>query len=174
GRYNKAEQLLNLMKKVMSESTYDNKLRPDYYENNYASMAAAFVVETERWELTNQLFPPDKTANTSEQTTASGNHPGHPPSATENTVRYPRAARNLPPFVRAVSAAVRGTEVNYESTGIRGFEVAALSASIKGDHAKAIELMQKAATLEEQMSPPSGPPILIKPTHELFGEILLR
>jgi Tfp pilus assembly protein PilF len=24
------------------------------------------------------------------------------------------------------------------------------------------------------MSPPSGPPILIKPTHELFGEILLR
>ena len=28
GRYNQAEQLLNLMKKVMSESTYDNKLRP--------------------------------------------------------------------------------------------------------------------------------------------------
>ena len=30
------------MKKVMSESTYDNKLRPGYYENNYANMAAAF------------------------------------------------------------------------------------------------------------------------------------
>ena len=28
GRYNQAEQLLTLMKKVMSESTYDNKLRP--------------------------------------------------------------------------------------------------------------------------------------------------
>jgi tetratricopeptide (TPR) repeat protein len=174
GRYNQAEQLLKLMKKVMSESTYNNKLRPDYYENNYAGMAAAFVVETERWELANQLFPPDKTANTSEQTTTSGSHPGHTQSATENTVRYPRASRNLPPFIRALSATVRDAEVNYEPTGIRGFEVAALSASLKGDHAKAIELMQKATALEEQMSPPSGPPILIKPSHELFGEILLR
>ena len=41
GRYSKAEELLNLMKQVMSESTYDNKLRPGYYENNYANMAAA-------------------------------------------------------------------------------------------------------------------------------------
>ena len=173
GRYRQAEQLLSLMKKVMSESTYDNKLRPDYYENNYASMAAAFVVETERWELANQLFPSDQPANTSEQTSGNG-HAGHTPSATDNTVRYPRASRNLPPFIRALSAAVRGSDVNYEPTGIRGFEVAALNASLKGDHAKAIELMQKATAEEEQLSPPSGPPILIKPTHELFGEILLR
>src|SRR6185295_7834975 len=144
GRYNQAEQLLNLMKKVMSESTYDNKLRPAYYENNYANMAAAFVVETERWELANQLFPPDNTANTSEQTTNSGTHPGHTQSATENTVRYPRASRNLPPFIRGLSASVRGAEVNYEEIGIRGYEVAALSASIKGDHAKAIKLMKVA------------------------------
>ena len=174
GRYNEAEKLLNLMKQVMLESTYDNKLRPDYYENNYASMAAAFVVETERWELANQLFPPDKTADTSEQATTSGSHAGHGQSTTDNTVRYPRASHNLPPFIRALSAAVRGADVNYEPTGIRGFEVAALIASIKGEHAKAIELMQKAVRLEEQMSPPSGPPVLIKPTHELFGEILLR
>ena len=48
------------MKKVMSESTYDNKLRPDYYENNYANMAAAFIVETERWNLAAELFPEGK------------------------------------------------------------------------------------------------------------------
>jgi hypothetical protein len=45
GRYRKAEELLTLMRKTMSESTYDNKLRPGYYENNYANMAAAFVVK---------------------------------------------------------------------------------------------------------------------------------
>jgi tetratricopeptide (TPR) repeat protein len=174
GRYNDAEKLLNLMKKVMSESTYDDKLRPDYYENTYAGMAAAFVVETERWELANQLFPAEKPANTSEQTPMSGSHAGHNQSAAENTVRAPRASRNLPPFILALSAAARGSEFNYEPTGIRGFEVAALSASLKGDHAKAIELMKKATALEEESSPPSGPPILIKPTHELFGEILLR
>jgi tetratricopeptide (TPR) repeat protein len=58
--------------------------------------------------------------------------------------------------------------------GIRGLEVAALSAAAKKDYDKAIELMKQATTLEEQSSPPSGPPSLIKPTHELFGEILLR
>src|ERR1044072_5931742 len=77
GRYRQAEQLLTLMKKVMSESTYDNKLRPDYYENNYASMAAAFVVETERWELANQLFPSDKAATAPEQAATGGSHARH-------------------------------------------------------------------------------------------------
>src|SRR5215213_9229677 len=53
-------------------------------------------------------------------------------------------------------------------------EVAALYALMSKDQSKAVEWMQKATALEEQMSPPSGPPSLIKPTHELFGEILLR
>jgi hypothetical protein len=180
GRYKKAEGLLQLMKKVMSESTYDNKLRPDYYENNWASMAAAFVVETERWDLANELFPDkvfpaENSPNPSSQMPASGGHAGHnaPPAA--NTVRYPRASRNLPPFIRALSAAFRGTNtVDSAPTGIREFQVAAVKASIAKDHAKAIDLMKQATTLEEQMAPPLGPPILIKPSHELFGEILLR
>src|SRR4030095_9722655 len=83
GRYTKAEELLTLMKRVMSESTYDNKLRPGYYENNYANMAAAFVVETERWELASKLFPaaPAGERTASEQTApgnigSHGNHGG--------------------------------------------------------------------------------------------------
>ena len=34
--------------------------------------------------------------------------------------------------------------------------------------------MKQAIKLEEEMGPPSGPPGVIKPAHELFGEILLR
>ena len=52
-------------------------------------------------------------------------------------------------------------------------EVAAVAASMKKDYAKAIELMKQATTMEEQSSPPSGPPSPIKPTHELLGDILL-
>jgi predicted Zn-dependent protease len=33
--------------------------------------------------------------------------------------------------------------------------------------------MKRATAIEEEMSPPSGPPSLIKPPQELFGEILL-
>lgn len=189
GRYNQAEQLLNLMKKVMSESTYDNKLRPQYYENNYANMAATFIVETERWNLTSRLFPETKpAAATAEQTTStmSGGHGGHTPAATASagaTVRTSMASVMLPIFIRGLAAASQGsaniTDVNDDAgrssvRRIGELSVAALNASMKKDHAKAIELMKKATAIEEQMTPPYGPPNLIKPSHELFGEILLR
>jgi tetratricopeptide (TPR) repeat protein len=187
GRYRKAEELLQLMKKVMAESTYDNKLRPDYYENNWANMASAFIVETERWNLATEFFPPDKNpAPTTES--SSGGHAGHGAPATgtntatptttvpsTNTLRYSGASRTLPPFIRALSAAIRGSnDVTSGLPEIRALEVDAVKASLKADHDKAIELIKKAAELEEQGPPPSGPPSLIKPTHELFGEILLR
>jgi len=195
GRYNQAEQLLSLMKKVMSESTYDNKLRPAYYENNYAAMAAAFVVETERWNLAADLFPESKAAPaTSEQSATSanqGSHGGHGATPTAATVRASSANLMLPLFVRGLAAAVNGGATDQSLAGletlrsdnvpartamvtIRTLEISALSASMKKEHDKAIELMKKATALEEEMSPPSGPPNLVKPTHELFGEILLR
>ena len=187
-RYNDAEKLLNLMKKVMSESTYDNKLRPGYYENNYANMAAAFIVETERWELATELFPENKPLSTSEQ--ASGSHGSHnamPYSGA--TMRMSSASVTLPLFIRGLAGAMIGSAAAERSiAGLQGLrasgnsttaeifelEITALSASMRKDHAKAIELMKKATALEESMSPPSGPPGLIKPSHELFGEILLR
>jgi hypothetical protein len=195
GRYNQAEQLLSLMKKVMSESTYDNKLRPAYYENNYANMAAAFVVETERWNLAAELFPESKAAPaTSEQSATNanqGSHGGHSAAPAAATVRASSVNLTLPFFVRGLAAAVNGAAIEQSVTGlealrsdkisgsgsvltIRELEISALSASMKKDHGKAIELMTKATLLEEQMSPPYGPPNLVKPTHELFGEILLR
>src|SRR5689334_3613667 len=183
GRYNDAEKLLNLMKKVMSESTYDNKLRPGYYENNYANMAAAFVVETERWNLANNLFP-DKPASTSEQTAMSGSHGGHNAMPTSGaTYRMSSASVTLPFFVRGLAAAMSGSATEPSIAGLQetrasgeifALEIGALKASMNKDHGRASELMKQATTLEEAKSPPSGPPGLIKPSHELFGEILLR
>lgn len=202
GRYRKAEQLLDLMKQVMSESTYSNKLRPGYYENNYANMAAAFVVETERWELASKLFP----ASSVDQQpagiqTAVGSHGGHGsmPSPAANTastsgsatVRTSTASQTLPVFIRGLAAAVnKSSEVTTspaglngilqsnapasESVNLRDLEIIALAASMKQDHAKAVELMRTATLLEEARGVPYGPPVLIKPSHELFGEILLR
>ena len=197
GRYSKAEQLLALMKGVMSETTYENKLRPGYYENNYANMAAAFVVETERWELAAKLFPASATNNQKAGEDAGMNGHGHSgTSATsgDGSITVPASSSNqtLPLFVRGLSAAISGSaEVEQSinalramSSGrdlagkrtfeIRELEIAALSASVKGNHQKAIEVIKKATVLEEEIGPPSGPPGLIKPTHELFGEILLR
>jgi hypothetical protein len=52
-------------------------------------------------------------------------------------------------------------------------QLAALRDIINGDHSQAIALLEQAVALEDQLPPPSGPPALIKPTHELYGEILL-
>ena len=193
GRYDDAEKLLTLIKKVMSETVYDNKLRPGYYENAYANMAAAFVVETERWNLAAELFPESKVPATSEQasmasmTAAHGGHGANAPASGSATLRTSSASITLPLFIRGLAAAINGSDVSPiisalqavrssrpANTEIFELEIAALSASIKKDHEKAIELMKKATALEEATGAPYGPPSLIKPSHELFGEILLR
>ena len=102
-------------------------------------------------------------------TGAHGSHGAAP------TVRTSYANRTLPVFIRGLAAAMTGsTESGKSTVEINNSEVAALNASMKKDHATAIEIMKKATVMEEEMRPPSGPPSLIKPTHELFGEILLR
>ena len=174
GRYRKAEELLSLMKKTMAETTYENKLRPGYYQNNYANMAAAFVVETERWELANTLFP----AN--ESTTASGDAMGshsHSAALTDATLRTSDHGQRLPIMIHGFAAGFKGTlrvGAVSESSSINELEVFAVGASVKGEHDKAATLMKRAVELEEKLGPPSGPPGLIKPSHELFGELLLR
>ena len=209
GRYRKAEELLALMKKTMSESTYDNKLRPNYYGDQYANMAAAFVVETERWKLASTLFPATTQVVIAQNTSAGrdmqampamqGTHSGHggngsaqpATSDASATVRASNRSQTLPLFIRGLASAVTGSgEVETSLTGlkstsggvpqakmvleIRQLEVSALAASMKQDHASAIESMKVAIALEEQLGPPSGPPNLIKPSNELFGEVLLR
>ena len=189
GRYRKAEELLSLMKQTMTESTYDNKLRPGYYENNYASMAAAFVVETERWALATKLFP--LTAETQvASTTAMNSHGAHGASQSVSTdssatLRVSNRGHRLPKFVRDFAAVSAGPsdvyaqlpDTNIDSEGPRvigEIEILTLKASVKGDHDNAIGFIKEAIKLEEKMGAPSGPPNVIKPSHELFGEILLR
>ena len=58
--------------------------------------------------------------------------------------------------------------------GVLESEVGAVLAASRGKFDEAIELMRRATRLEEEMSPPSGPPDFFKPSHELFGEILLQ
>jgi tetratricopeptide (TPR) repeat protein len=169
GRYKKAEELLGLMKKAMSESTYDNKLRPGYYENNWANMAASFIVETESWDRVMELFPPGKPGT--EQTGTNGQH-GASHGA---TVRTSMASQNLPRFIFGLAMAMKAGIIEAHSlTSVNDLEVQALSFSMQKNHAAAIDLMKKATALEEERGAPYGPPTLIKPSHELFGEILLR
>lgn len=182
GRYRKAEELLSLMKQTMAETTYENKLRPGYYENNYSNMAAAFVVETERWNLANTLFPSSETPAAGITMSGSHSHGASPPATNSGAIVRPSGrSQRLPGFVRGLASALNGSEktagvvgADGDAPSISGLEVTALAAAVKGDHDKALELIKQAVSLEEKLGPPSGPPSLVKPAHELFGELLLR
>lgn len=177
GRYGKAEELLSLMKKTMSETKDDNKLRPGYFENNYANMAAAFVIETERWDLTTKLFPAAQSEAAGEPMTSHSHGAASAENSGSSTMRTSDRSQRLPLFVRSMASARSKTlEAGEakEGSSIGELEVLATAASVKGEHDKAMSLMKKAIELEEKLGPPSGPPGLIKPPHELFGELLLR
>jgi tetratricopeptide (TPR) repeat protein len=53
-------------------------------------------------------------------------------------------------------------------------ELAATIAMAEGRHDEAISLLTRAAELEVGMRPPSGPPDVPKPAHELLGEALIE
>jgi tetratricopeptide (TPR) repeat protein len=53
-------------------------------------------------------------------------------------------------------------------------ELDALVAKAKGDSAGAVELLEEAAALETSLSLQFGPPEIVKPSHELLGELLLE
>ncbi|HKA20307.1 MAG TPA: tetratricopeptide repeat protein [Blastocatellia bacterium] len=176
GRYAKAESLLPVNRK-------------DGIGRYNEDMNAAFIVETERWDLAAKLFATDQAKATEDMTAHAGhNQPAAAPA------RGPRS-QSLPSFIRGLAAAKlsspdaaryiaelqsalqqvsdKGDAYAAKSAEIKKLEVSASVAAAKQNYSEAIEMMKRATALEEEMSPPSGPPSLIKPSHELFGEILL-
>jgi tetratricopeptide (TPR) repeat protein len=191
GRYSKAEELLALKKRDMASAGNDMGVN-----RSHEDMAAALIVETEAWEQGSKVFASDAKASDAKAAddSASGAHAGHGPGQMPATERY-RRNMALPVFVRGMAAAKAGSpdaqkaiaelqamrkqmpdSINYlaKAVEIRELEIAATAAASKEKYDEAVELMKRATAIEEELSPPSGPPSLIKPSHELLGEILLQ
>jgi tetratricopeptide (TPR) repeat protein len=185
GRYAKAEELLSMKRSDVEQSKNDAGVAR-YNED----MAAGFVVETERWDLVKKLFGAGG-GSASEGMAGHEMHDAPPAAATGRS----RRSQALPVFIRGLAAAKTGSGEALQYSGqlqaltkqlseggesyaaksaeIMHIEVLAAFDASKGNYDEAIALMKRATAIEEEMSPPSGPPSLIKPSHELFGEILL-
>ncbi|MCA1615962.1 MAG: hypothetical protein LC800_18045 [Acidobacteria bacterium] len=75
--------------------------------------------------------------------------------------------------LRALREAFAGRPLS-KRIGVYEFSVAAVLAASQNRVDEAVALMREATKFEEELSPPSGPPDFFKPSHELFGEILLQ
>jgi tetratricopeptide (TPR) repeat protein len=185
GRYSKAEELVSRLRQTAKEHGAESVR---YYDD----VIAAFIVESGRWDLAAKLFNQQPSAEAGDHA-SHGSHGAAPSKPATTTLTGTRRGVSAPLFVRALAAANTGaTEAekllgemrasrqsdanayNAKIQEIRELEIAALISASKKNFDEAISAMKKATTLEEEMSPPSGPPTLIKPSHELFGEILLR
>jgi len=190
GRYDGAEALLKLMQRSLAEGPKNDPMFQGYGSFIYASMASAFVVETGHWELADKLFAPLQ-KNTELRSAA------EKPGPFQALAKYVQA---LAIFTPGFSLAKQGSpdaqtsitelQAMREQAGkevvpalgmslsnlleIQRLEIAAAASAAKGDLAEAIKTVQKATAVEASIEPAPGPPPLIKPSHELAGEILLQ
>ncbi|HXG63573.1 MAG TPA: hypothetical protein VNO70_00605 [Blastocatellia bacterium] len=188
GRYAKAQDTLAVIKASLAEPS-DMRARRVHQD-----MAATFLVETEQWKQADALLSPGAAKAgaeaSSKGTETDAQHVHGPASGMRGGGgRNPRVA-----FARGLAQAHSGASAEasiaalaairkqrqadgdaYEARQVEIMEltVMACAAAKKGNYDEAIQLMKKAVTLEEEMSPPSGPPDWLKPSHETYGEILL-
>jgi hypothetical protein len=191
GRYGEAEKLLAIMRQSLFNFPKDNPLDLMFAMFTQAQMAATYVVETEAWDYAEQLVtPPQVKAADAEDQAGGGSSPAQ---AYAPLVQIPTI------FARGFSAAVKGSPdapkiiaelkaIREQSAGVKEpliaqivkmteiqeLEIGAMFNAAKGDLGRAIKTMQKAVALEAAMPLPPGPPPVIKPANELFGEILMR
>jgi hypothetical protein len=204
GRAREAEAQLAVMQKSMADLGAPIR--------GYPYMAAAFIAETERWDLIEKHFgEPAGSATLSTQKEAGADSCHAAAAAKPATANVIPVAANAPQrqtqrplfkhlygsYLRGLAAAgaknmadaerhvaelrelkkeigQAGGYFSPEMVEIMALEVSALAHANAGKFEEAVELLRRATTLEESLRPPSGPPDMIKPSHELFGDVLLR
>jgi len=194
GRRSRAEELLALRRAALAEalprdSSQQFTSRPDRY---YADMSAMLVIETGEWQRAAELFDPPENYSGRETPGAQHLHGAAPRSSAGG---LPSHTQILAAFIRGLAAAGMGVlemEKSIELLGkyhhatreagdtsaarnaeIMQLEVAATARAFAKRYDDAIAVARLAVAREEELPPPSGPPDLVKPSHELLGEILL-
>ncbi len=173
GRFEEARQKLDMMHEFASESGSPRALW------HHAAMRAAYIVETGARDAPPEIQPEEtQVTGAAADLFASGYAAvlaGEIDAAEEYAVRMD--AR----YETAASGHLCGQSNGFEDTTQRDLAVAevmqdslrALIALKRGETERAIELFEKATAAEAAMSADFGPPVIVKPSHEMYGEALL-
>jgi tetratricopeptide (TPR) repeat protein len=187
-RADAARPLLATARASLARVPKDDVRNQFYGAYTLATMAATVLVETGQWNAASDLLPPRQ------EGAAPLAGPGGGPSKA-----FAALAEAPSVFARGLAAAMMGSadaqqhvaalealrrqladaSIPFAATmapvlEIQALEVAAAAHAAAGDLDQAIETLRRATTLEAALPVPPGPPPLIKPSHELLGELLLR
>src|SRR3954454_22511571 len=166
GKFDEAQKCVDQAKAIADKDTAPN------VRDGYAAMKARQVVETARWEKLGLPTGPVK----------DGGAPGYDGSAAYLLAAGLSAAK-LGDLATATLAADKlkamRTQAESGSNAYRAKpfaimekEVMAALAIAQKDNASAERLLKEATTLELTLDAPSGPPEPIKPSFELYGDLL--
>ena len=168
GKTAEAERCLNLAKAV-AERDASSRVR-----DGYAAMKARQVIETGKWE---PLALPGAPVR-------DGGAPGYDGSAayvlaaglSAARLGHLTAADQALEKLKAMRVQAEGGSNAYRAKpfAIMEKEVGAVIAAAQKDAAAADRLLKEATAIELTLDAPSGPPEPIKPSFELYGELLLE
>lgn len=155
---------------------------------------AAFVIETRCWARADDLFAPavfDGTPRTAAPAKSARGLEFCSGEVDRTSVTSGPPPADVPAFIRAFAAAARSapetdqmlSELRARAGGdnampefwrIRVLEIVAVSSARANAIDAAIQALQEATAIEEELGKPPGPPAAYKPPHELYGEVLLQ
>jgi tetratricopeptide (TPR) repeat protein len=176
GRYQNAWKVWETKKQDIIDAAGDGEVY-----RYWADLGAALVIETGAWDRADSVFNDPVTIRRSAND-AHAHSQSSAGRALEGLTRGLAAARAGKPIQQWLDlieqakamAVQRKQAVVAARLEAQGLMVQAAAARQAKKYEEAIQLLTKATELEEKDAFISGPPDIIKPSHELAGEILLE
>jgi len=165
GRYREAEKQLQIMEEDVAQLSLPITRR------HMAAMRAAHVIETRQWDTAARAADLDLSGINGEQALAHWFASGMA-AAKKGDIRGAREALAALQKMTAETAKAYGSQ--QQAGKAMELQLRSLIALADGEKGKAVELMKQAAAAEDKMPLSYGPPSPVKPSHELFGELLLE
>jgi len=139
--------------------------------NSLAWMRGEYLINTERWSALPALWVIDVSATPNaaayDQFVA-----GY--AAAKRGDRAAAAAARIVVARLADTVLARGDSLGSRTLGVMERELRAMVALADGSTDQALALLREATLIEDALPMDFGPPPIVKPSHELFGEVLLQ
>jgi tetratricopeptide (TPR) repeat protein len=180
GRYGKARETLDAARKAAAESPTPRIV------SALDGMEARYLIETRSWNEAKLPAAAAVQPAAASPAPAAGAHcasPAAPPAGDHGSVIFAAglAAARRGDTATADEAVARlkalpkgGRGYGSDTTAVMEKEISGLSLLARGRRDEGLALLADAAGAEDAMTPPSGPPDLLKPAQELYGEALLE
>lgn len=166
GRYAKANELIGAMRDAAKEAGEAGMTR------NVSGMTARYVIETGRWDEMTVTDPSGGQGSGYNASSSVQLAAGIAAAKKKDYETAEKIAANLKKIREDNEA--NGRSYEAKPVAIMEKEIRAVIAVGQGRQDEAVQLMKDATAIEASMDPPSGPPEPMKPSNELFGEILLQ